>query len=53
MSTLTTSKAYLQLLKQQTVSMEEIEDSKKIITKYLEEEVKLVSAKNVFIGGFS
>ena len=37
----------------QTVSMEEIEDSKSIIRKYLDEEVKKVSAKNVFIGGFS
>lgn len=33
--------------------MEEIEDSKKIITNYLAEEVKLVQSKNVFIGGFS
>lgn len=33
--------------------MEEIEDSKKIITSYLDQEVKLVSSKNVFIGGFS
>ncbi|CAK94547.1 unnamed protein product (macronuclear) [Paramecium tetraurelia] len=38
---------------QDTVSMEEIQDSKKIVTNYLDQEVKLVSSKNVFIGGFS
>ncbi|CAD8108208.1 unnamed protein product [Paramecium sonneborni] len=36
-----------------TVSMEEIEDSRKIITNYLDQEIKLVQSKNVFIGGFS
>ncbi|CAD8193178.1 unnamed protein product [Paramecium pentaurelia] len=36
-----------------TVSMEEIEDSKKMITSYIDQEAKLVSSKNVFIGGFS
>ncbi|CAD8193805.1 unnamed protein product [Paramecium octaurelia] len=36
-----------------TVSIDEIEESKMMINQYLNEEVAKVSAKNVFIGGFS
>ncbi|CAD8129008.1 unnamed protein product [Paramecium sonneborni] len=36
-----------------TVSIDEIEESKQLIMKYLNDEIEIVSAKNVYIGGFS